>query len=147
MSTTIQQYLNDGASRQSRVVLAMVAEMIGEGFNKSWDDIFKRYTAETYVGRWENCREQGYSIRLITKGFRDSLTLVFTNERNSDGIVVYEFVDDNNSPMGFINSPTINNFNDTIYGKGVHFNDCEKAAKYIYTRMNKCVDEIYDENS
>jgi hypothetical protein len=96
----LQEYFNDGAHHQAKAVLAYL--QAHDGIEESWSDEWKRYKAEVHIGRWENCREQGYVLYLNSDDYKRQLNIAFFEHRNSDKIcaVVWE--------QGTINSPNIN---------------------------------------
>ena len=75
--TRIENYMNDGANWQAQAVLAYVREHISE---IDYEDFTAR------VGRYENCREQGYvlSIRVET----NERHYAVYQHRNSDSLIV-----------------------------------------------------------
>lgn len=75
--TRIENYMNDGANWQAQAVLAYVREHILE---IDYEDFTAR------VGRYENCREQGYviSIRVET----NERHYAVYQHRNSDSLIV-----------------------------------------------------------
>lgn len=79
---TIKTYLDDGACAQARAVLAMLSHFTIES---SWNPTTHRYDAEINVGRWENCREQGYILSLVAP-WSKQLNIAFFEHRNSDSI-------------------------------------------------------------
>lgn len=85
--TRIKNYMNDGANWQSQAVLAY---MRGNIFRvEDWveyehKDILKYFT--TKVGRYENCREQGY-VFSIQFGTEERHYAVYEH-RNSDNLIV-----------------------------------------------------------
>ena len=72
----INEYLNDGANWQAQAVLAYIKGNIFslENFVKYDNNLF--YKAK--VGRYENCREQGYvfSIQVVTHKVDSEINLV-----------------------------------------------------------------------
>ena len=75
--TRIENYMNDGANWQAQAVLAYMREHISE---IDYEDFTAR------VGRYENCREQGYvfSIRVET----NERHYAVYQHRNSDSLIV-----------------------------------------------------------
>lgn len=82
--TNIKNYLDDGANFQAQAVLAFVRS--GCDIEESWSDKFKKYEAKIKVGRWENCREQGYVLSMLTRNYKKQLNIAFFEHRNSDDI-------------------------------------------------------------
>ena len=95
----LKYYMQDGANYQARAVLAFLQSH--DGIEESWDDEFKRYGAEIEIGRWENCREQGYVLSLRSKDYSRQMNIAFFEHRNSDRICAILWEQET------INSPTI----------------------------------------
>ena len=98
----IECYMNDGANWQAQCVLAYLRRH-GNGVveDLTWNKENKRCDGELYVGRCENCREQGY-VFTITYGVKQLAHFWVYEHRNSDDLCVVEF------EGHFINTPTIN---------------------------------------
>lgn len=77
--TEIKSYLNDGANWQAQCVLSYV---------RSHLDLPKSYNVE--VGRYENCREQGYVFSLI-RDYKQVLHIAVYEHRNIDSLVAKSF--------------------------------------------------------
>lgn len=96
----IQEYMQDGAGYQARAVLMALQGKIGDGIEDSWDNIYKCYRADIRIGRWENCREQGYVISL-SNGDMKQLNVIWYEHRNSDSICAVKWL------QNTLNTPTI----------------------------------------
>ena len=96
----LSDYNQDGANYQARAVLAML-----ENFNveNSFDDDSSDYLAVIKVGRWENCREQGYVLMMDSIDHEKQLNIAFFEHRNSDKICALKW------EQKTINTPTIDN--------------------------------------
>lgn len=81
--TPLSIYLNDGANRQAKAVLAFLQDLTIED---SWDSERKKYIASPSVSRWENCREQGYIISMRSQDYSRQINIAFFEHRNSDRI-------------------------------------------------------------
>lgn len=94
----IKTYFDDGANWQAQAVLAYVRAYSSWALDGTWDDEAKKYMATLDVGRFENCREQGYifSVRYKTS----QMNYAVYEHRNSDQICVVRFVGNT------INTPT-----------------------------------------
>ena len=77
--TEIKSYLNDGANWQAQCVLSYV---------RSHLHLPKSYNVE--VGRYENCREQGY-IFTLCKDYKQVLHLAVYEHRNMDSLIIKSF--------------------------------------------------------
>lgn len=99
----LENYMNDGANYQSRCILAILQgreSLVPD----SWNDKYHKYDAEPQVGRWENCREQGYCIYLRNRNF-DQINIAFFEHRNTDQICVLVW------HQNTINTPNIDSMN------------------------------------
>lgn len=95
MSSKLSEYLKDGADRQARSVLPFIDENIESSFKDG------NYQANVEVGRWENCREQGYVISLRGQDFSRQINVAFFEHRNSDDIHAIKW------EQTTLNTPTI----------------------------------------
>lgn len=77
-------YLQDGADAQSRAVL-----MLMQGYSPNdVKEIENGFIHKAFinVGRWENCREQGYILSMGSRVNKEQLNIIFFQHRNSDRI-------------------------------------------------------------
>ena len=93
----LKNYLLDGACMQARCVLCYIQDF---EINESYDEKYGMNMARIEVGRWENCREQGYCVSLAAENFKQ-LNIAFFENRNSDELCAVEWVENT------INTPTI----------------------------------------
>ena len=84
----INEYLNDGANWQAQAVLAYMKGNIirVEDFVK-YENKDKNLSYRARVGRYENCREQGY-VFSIQVGFRNERHYAVYEHRNSETLCV-----------------------------------------------------------
>lgn len=105
----VNDYMLDGADYQARAVLAFL-QSNDNLIEDSWNTERGKYEANINIGRWENCREQGYVLSMMSQN-RRQINIAFFEHRNSDSIcaVVWE--------QYSVNSITIDtaNFGDGIY--------------------------------
>ena len=126
MNVKIDRYQYDGACWQAQAVLAYLRSYHHTAIEESWNSDKKRYDAEIYCGRYENCREQGYVFSLYYNG--NVRHYAVYEHRNSDDIIVLI------STQHSINTPSI----ETMWkDKG------ENASKYDYDKEFS-YDEIID---
>jgi len=93
---SIQHYMQDGAGYQARAILPIITRHCN--IESSWDDKYKYYRAEVKVGRWENCREQGYVVMLRNDN-GDQLNIAFYEKAGSDVIKISKwFQNTTNTP-------------------------------------------------
>jgi hypothetical protein len=128
----LKYYMQDGACTQARCVLAFLQRM---DIEESWNDSFKCYEAKPEVGRWENCREQGYVVMLRNKKY-EQLNIAFFEHRNTDGICAIRWI------QSTINSPTIETaqFGDVYKDKydvshSVGYHEFQKMSDWIFGQM------------
>ena len=86
----VKEYLNDGANWQAQMVLAYVRAHANQAVEKSYNDEIHDYCINICVGRYENCREQGYvfSIVGISHGKHVQKNYAVYEHRNSDALCV-----------------------------------------------------------
>ena len=60
----IDSYMNDGADWQSQAILAYVRAHYSIAVDASYYEPANDYIAKLRVGRYENCREQGYVFQI-----------------------------------------------------------------------------------
>ena len=108
---------HDGANYQARATLAVLS---ARNIESSYNQVLQRYEAQPAVARWENCREQGYVIRLSGQRYVGQINIAFFEHRNSDELcaIVWEQIT--------INSPTI----DTMDAKGSIYKNKFDPGKY-----------------
>ena len=135
MSCKLKHYLQDGANYQARAVLMALQ---GWECHFNWNDQYKCYDDEAEVGRWENCREQGYVVSLNPRSKREQLNIAFFEHRNSDSIHAIKWIQSD------LNSITINNMDCPEYLESkynttfsVSVGEYEKMAQWIYSQLKE----------
>lgn len=134
MNIGIENYLNDGANYKAQAILAILRGNIGyikEGATNSND-------VQIFVGRFENCREQGYVFSLYYNWHFIKHYAVYEH-RNSDKICVLF------SRAMTINTPNANQ----MFGergkydvdKSFNYNEIVEAADFIEEDMRN---ELYE---
>lgn len=121
----IENYLNDGANWQAVCVLAYL--------RSHFEPSFYNENSSLYVGRFENCREQGY-VFVLRVGYQLQRNYVVYEHRNIDGICIKIFDE------WTINTPTLEecmkHFADKWdYNKDFACGLIVDAAKYIIEDM------------
>lgn len=119
MNTELRNYLEDGANPQAQAVLALLKGYHEEIVDDTWNDKYHSYDATILVGRYENCREQGY-IFTLRYNFNQLLHIAVYEHRNSDRLCVKTF---NGT---FINTPRAEDVFKPTEGKY----DYDKSFKY-----------------
>lgn len=134
MTIGIESYLNDGANYKAQAILAIVRGYFGyiqEGGTNHKD-------VQIYVGRFENCREQGYVFSLYYNYHFIKHYAVYEH-RNSDEICVL-----------FSRTNTINTPNaEQMFGergkydvdKFFHYDQIVEVADFVIEDMRN---ELYD---
>ena len=97
----VNYYMQDGANWQAQCVLAYIRRNFENILDKTWDKDKKSYNGSITVGRFENCREQGYIFTLWV-GINQIKHYAVYEHRNVDKLCVVAF------DGSFINTPTIN---------------------------------------
>ena len=85
----VNKYLDDGANWQAQAVLAYLRSMYSWVVNKTYNKEGNYNEAEFMVGRYENCREQGYVFSLRYKNEQRNYAIY--EHRNSDNLIVVIF--------------------------------------------------------
>lgn len=133
----IENYMNDGADWQAQSVLAYLRSMKVNAVEKSWNKEFHKYDASIEVGRYENCREQGYIFSVHYKGKQRNYCVY--EHRNSDDICVVVF------DGVTINTPTLKMVCDAMednkwnYTKAFPCGQIMECGNYILDDMNKFI--------
>ena len=100
----IESYMNDGANWQAQCVLVALRANRTRITDIDWNEKFHKPNADINVGRFENCREQGYVFSLIYK-YKTICNYLVYEHRNSDDICIKKF------EGNFTNTPTIDDAN------------------------------------
>ena len=82
----IENFLYDGANKQAQIVAILIREQKDRVLTLVWNKEWKDYEGRITIGRFENCREQGYVVSLNHKG--NQRNYAFYEHRNSDDICV-----------------------------------------------------------
>lgn len=140
--TQIENYMHDGANWQAQSVLAYLRVTKNNAINKTWNKEFHKYDADVFVGRYENCREQGYIFSVLYKGEQRNYCVY--EHRNSDDLCVVVF------DAVTINTPT----NDMVfeamgdnkwnYTKAFGFGEIVSCGDYIIEDMKEFINKIQE---
>jgi hypothetical protein len=134
----LENYLNDGADWQAKAVLAYLQ---GNIFRLTGDKYYGR-NINVEVGRYENCREQGYVFTLHFVGEADGKRTFFQRNyavyqhRNSDSIIVLI------SNVHTINTPGID---EMWKDKGENPRSCDYDISFSWDEISKCGEWILDD--
>lgn len=145
MTTTIESYLNDGANWQAQSVLCYLRSIKESIVTKTWSESARRYDATIYVGRYENCREQGYVFTISYKGQYKHYAVY--EHRNCDNLVV--LINDgfsmNTPSVDFMWKGHIDENGETTkwgYDKDFDFGEIIKCGDFIAEDMKNFIDEV-----
>ena len=96
--TELKYYNQDGANWQARAVLGYLqnSQLFPDKVYSEED--YHEYIAKAFVGRYENCREQGYVLSVRYHHYQKNYA--FYEHRNTDSICVVAF------EMNTINTPS-----------------------------------------
>lgn len=128
----IRHYLDDGANYKAQMILAYLrnrANLILEDAKLDTDGFMNRIE----VGRYENCREQGY-VFTLNVGFTQKHFAVYEH-RNSDDIIVLI------SNRQTINTP---NVDDMWADKGENCSKWDYDKAFPYNGVMECCEWLYD---
>ena len=139
---SIENYMNDGANWQAQSVLAYLRVTKNDAINKTWNKEFCKYHASVEVGRYENCREQGYIFSVQYNGEQRNYCVY--EHRNSDDLCVVVF-------DGLtINTPTLDmvidamGYNKWNYRKAFPCGQIVDCGDYILDDMKKWIDGLIE---
>ncbi len=137
----IDYYLNDGANWQAQAVLAYIRAHYFEATDMAYKNGSSK--AKVRVGRFENCREQGYVFSIIYDYTKQKNFCVYEH-RNSDNICVLV----NNTFT--INTPTIDEMwegkkDKWDYDKSFEFGKVVECGDWIIDEMAEFVASCMDE--
>ena len=144
MATTIECYLNDGADWQAQSVLCCLRSIKESIVGKTWSESTHHYEAMIYVGRYENCREQGYVFTISYKGQYKHYAVY--EHRNCDKLIVL-------INEGFsMNTPSVDFMWDGhdgngklqkwSYDKDFDFGEIIQCGDFIAEDMKSFIDEV-----
>ena len=120
---SLESYLNDGACPQAIAVLGLMKAHA--------DYILDRFDAELFVGRYENCREQGYVFTIRYKGLQRNYAVY--QHRNSDALCVLI------SNVYTIGAPQV----DEMWAdKGENATKYDVDAQFGYAKVEDCANFI-----
>ena len=138
----IENYMHDGANWQAQCVLAYLRVTKNNAVNKTWNKEYELYEAEVHVGRYENCREQGYIFSVRYKGEQRNYCVY--EHRNTDNLCVVVF------DAATINTPkaetVFNAMNGDKYNvtKAFEYGQIMECGDYILDDMGKWIDGLIE---
>lgn len=136
----IDNYLNDGANWQAQSVLAYLRAMKENAIYKTWNGEYRRYEAMVNVGRYENCREQGYVFCVNYKHQQRNYCVY--EHRNSDilCVVVFDGVTIDTPPKEMVFDAM--NDNKWNYTKSFDYGQIVECGDYILNDMKDFIEEL-----
>lgn len=145
MWLNIEHYMVDGAKWQEQVVMMILKGRIREVTDGTYNTEYRKYDAEVVIGRYENCREQGYVFSLKYKEFNQLAHYCVFEHRNSDSICIIKF---NGS---FINTPTIEDIwkdrkGKYDYDKSFEYGQFNEVADWLIEDMKKEISDYKEKN-
>lgn len=140
--TQIENYMHDGANWQAQAVLAYLRVTKNYAVSNTWDDKHKKYLADVFVGRYENCREQGYIFSVRYKGEQRNYAVY--EHRNSDQLCVVVF------DGATINTPTNDMLFEAMgdnkwnYTKAFGFGEIVSCGDYIVENIKEFINKVQE---
>ena len=129
----IESYMNDGANWQAQAVLAAVRYMSQMTLDLAYDKEKNYNRATISVGRYENCREQGYIFSLMLD-WQTIYNIAVYEHRNSDNICVKGF------EGNFINTPRADDLgmkDKYDYDKSFNWGKIMECAEWIDNKFEE----------
>ena len=132
----IEHYNDDGANWQAQCVLAYLRSHYEIALEETYNSDRRDYDARLKVGRYENCREQGYVFSLCYEGNQRNYAVY--EHRNSDNICVLI------SNQVTINTPSV----DIMWAdKGENATKYDYDKSFGYAEIFKCCNWIVHDMS
>jgi len=139
MNIELQNYLQDGANYKARAIMCILQGRINEIKDAVGVAHYKDVMIQ--IGRFENCREQGYAFTLFCE-YRFVKNYAVYEHRSSDAICVLA------SNKYTINTPDA----DAMFGdRGKYdvdatfsYNKIMEASDYIVDAMRKDIQQYYE---
>lgn len=138
----IENYMHDGANWQAQSVLAYLRVTKDNAIDKTWNKEFHKYDVSIEVGRYENCREQGYIFSVQYKGKQRNYCVY--EHRNSDDLCVVVFDEVT------LNTPTLKMVCDAMgdskwnYTKAFPCGQIMECGDYILDNIKKWIDDLIE---
>lgn len=135
----LESYLNDGANWQAKCVLYYLQYKYDSILDATYNKDYGINMGKIKVGRFENCREQGYVFSILYK-FHQKNYCVYEH-RNSDSICVLI------NEVDTINTPTIEEMwegkkDKWDYDKSFKYGQVIECAEWIEKDMKEFLENI-----
>ena len=144
--TRIENYMNDGANWRAQAVLAYMRGNIFRIEDKveyEYKGVFDYFT--TKVGRYENCREQGYVFSIQVGNEKERHYAVYEH-RNSDNLIVLisEGLCMDTPNVDFMWKDKGENATKYDYDRGFCWGEIVKCGEWIIEDMLGWIDKLAD---
>lgn len=137
--------MDDGANWKAQAILAIIRGRLYDVIDSTFDkDYYDKYHANVNVGRYENCREQGYVFTLSYDGKQIKHYAVYEHS-NSDQICILcqTGVSMNTPNADFMFGPNRGKYD---VDKSFSYNQVMEAADWIINDMKDIIKIINDIN-
>lgn len=140
----IENYMHDGANWQAQAVLAYLRTTKNNAIDKTWIKENKCYDASVEVGRYENCREQGYIFSVLYKGEQRNYCVY--EHRNSDHlcVVVFDAIS-NGTPSKELVWDAMGD-NKWNFTKAFGFGEIVSCGDYIIGDIKEFINKVIESN-
>lgn len=135
----LQKYMNDGANWQAQVILIYMRHYEDLILEDTYNNDIRCYEASLSVGRYENCREQGYIFSLRYKGRQRNYAVY--EHRNSDNlcVVVNNIETINTPPASYIYDNMRDKYDTTT---DFHYAEFKECANWLIEDMRAFIKEL-----
>lgn len=135
----LQKYMNDGANWQAQVILIYMRHHEDLILEDTYNKDIHCYEASLNVGRYENCREQGYIFSLRYKGRQRNYAVY--EHRNTDNLCI---VANNIETIYTPSAATIYENMRDKYDTTVNFDYCdfEECSNWLIEDMRKFIKQL-----
>lgn len=140
----LEDYFEDGANYQAQAVMCLVKGWYENIVDDTFNDKTGEYEARINVGRYENCREQGYIFSLVvpTKNGQVQRNYAVYEHRNSDAICLVVFDLNTAYNCAPLSSDVYDKMKDK-WDTTKDFFDVTECATYIRNSMVDFIEENY----
>ena len=139
----LDYYNIDGANWQAKAVLAYMQAIDVFDNLGIYNEMWHEYNATIFVGRYENCREQGY-VFSVKYEFEQRNYVVYEH-RNTDRLCVIVF-DKNTINTPNLDEVLVNMKDKWDYTQSFEFGKIVECGDWIREDMRKFVTEVKEKN-
>jgi len=134
--TELRNYLDDGADYQARAVMCFLQRDCD--IEESWNARDGKYDSVINIARWENCREQGYIVSMVSADYRSQLNIAFFQHRNSDELCAVKWEQTSMNTITIDNAEFGDVYKDKYdVSKRVSYGEVEKMADWIMEQFTE----------